>query len=132
MSTVYDVVKKLCLGLPETEEAISHGFPNFKVAGKTFATYSLNHHGDGKVALLLNMSRDMQQMVENQKPKECAAWTMELDFTTWCATKDRHPDTIDFLDYQEYCDDVSLPLIFQSEEKYAPLCIRAARNTYLM
>jgi hypothetical protein len=69
MSTVYDVVKKLCLGLPETEEAISHGFPNFKVAGKTFATYSLNHHGDGKVALLLNMSRDMQQMLVERAPK---------------------------------------------------------------
>jgi hypothetical protein len=74
----------------------------------------------------------MQQMVKNQQPKECAAWTMELDFATWCAEKDRHPDTLDFLDYQEYCDDISLPLIFQSEELYAPLCIRAARNTYLM
>lgn len=69
MSTVYDVVKEVCLGLPETEETISHGFPNFKVNGKTFATYTVNHHGDGKVALLLNMSRDMQKMLVDSAPK---------------------------------------------------------------
>ncbi len=70
MSTVYDVVKVVCLGLPETEEVISHGFPNYKVInGKTFATYSVNHHGDGKVALLLNMSRDMQKMLTDSAPK---------------------------------------------------------------
>ena len=60
MSTVYDVVKVICLGLAETEEFISHGSPTYRVAGKSFANYSLNHHGDGKVALILNMSRDMK------------------------------------------------------------------------
>ena len=70
MSTVYEVVQKLCLGLPETEEIVSHGFPNFRVVGgKVFATYSVNHHGDGKVALLLNMSREMQQMLVDSAPK---------------------------------------------------------------
>jgi hypothetical protein len=55
--------------MAETEETISHGYPNYKVAGKTFATYTVNHHGDGKVALLLNMSRDMQQMLVESAPK---------------------------------------------------------------
>ena len=69
MSTTYDVVKSICLGLPETEEFISHGSPSYKVAGKMFATYSVNHHGDGKVALLLNISKDMQKMLVESAPK---------------------------------------------------------------
>jgi hypothetical protein len=32
---------------------MSHGSPNFRVRGKTFATYVVNHHGDGRVALWL-------------------------------------------------------------------------------
>ena len=63
MSTVADVVREICLGMPETEETLGHGMPNFKVAGKTFATYSVTHQGDGKVALLLNISLDMQKML---------------------------------------------------------------------
>lgn len=69
MTTVYGVVKEICLGLADTEEVISHGFPSYKVNGKTFATYSVNHHGDGKVALLLNMSIDMQQRLVSSAPK---------------------------------------------------------------
>ena len=69
MTKVLDVVRDICLTMPETEEVISHGSPNFKVAGKSFATYSLNHHGDGKVALLVNLSKDMQTMLVESAPK---------------------------------------------------------------
>ena len=68
MSTIYEVVQEICLGLPDTEETESHGFPTFKVAGKSFATYSVNHHGDEKVALLLNMDRASQQMLVDSAP----------------------------------------------------------------
>ncbi len=68
MSTVFEVVQQLCLGFAETEEIVSHGFPHFKVRGKGFATYSLNHHGDGKVALLLNMGRETQHMLVDSAP----------------------------------------------------------------
>ncbi len=68
MTTVADVVREICLGMPETEETLGHGMPNFKVAGKTFATYSVNHHGDGKVALLLNISNDMQKTLVDSAP----------------------------------------------------------------
>jgi predicted DNA-binding protein (MmcQ/YjbR family) len=47
-------VREICLWLPEAEEFLSHGSPNFRVRGKTFATYVVNHHGDGRVALWLN------------------------------------------------------------------------------
>jgi len=50
---VGEAAEKLCLSLPEVEIVESHGMPNFKVRGKTFATYALNHHGDGHVALWL-------------------------------------------------------------------------------
>ena len=46
-------VRDLCLWLPEAEEFLSHGTPNFRVRGKTFATFTVNHHGDRRVALWL-------------------------------------------------------------------------------
>jgi hypothetical protein len=48
---LHQAVRDACLWLPEAEEFVSHGSPNFRVRGKTFATYALNHHGDGRVAL---------------------------------------------------------------------------------
>jgi predicted DNA-binding protein (MmcQ/YjbR family) len=51
---IHQAVRDVCLWLPEAEEFISHGSPNFRVRGKTFATYVVNHHGDGRVALWLN------------------------------------------------------------------------------
>ena len=48
-------VREVCLWLPEAEEFLSHGSPNFRVRGKTFATYSVNHHGDGRIALILDV-----------------------------------------------------------------------------
>jgi len=48
-------VREVCLGLPEAEEFVSHGAPNFRVRkGKVFAVYAVNTHGDGRVALWLN------------------------------------------------------------------------------
>ncbi len=70
MSSVSDVVREICLGLPETEEFVSHGFPCFRVSGgKSFAIYSVNHHGDKRVALLLKMSLEMQKMLVSSAPK---------------------------------------------------------------
>ena len=52
MSTITDVVRNIMAALPDVEEFLSHGSPNFRVRGrKVFATYTINHHGDGRVAL---------------------------------------------------------------------------------
>jgi len=67
--TVGDVVRELCLGFPETQEVESHGSPNFKVAGKAFAIYSINHHGDGRVALLVASPPGTQQMYTEMEPQ---------------------------------------------------------------
>jgi len=52
--TISDVVREIMGALPEVEEFVSHGSPTFRVRGrKVFATYTINHHGDGRVALNL-------------------------------------------------------------------------------
>jgi len=55
-------VREACLWLPEAQEFISHGSPNFRVRGKTFATFVVNHHGDGRVALWLNAAPGTREM----------------------------------------------------------------------
>ncbi len=69
MTSVYKAVQACCLAFAETEEKVSHSYPIFTVRGKQFATYSLNHHGDGKVALLLNAAIETQAMLVDSAPK---------------------------------------------------------------
>jgi predicted DNA-binding protein (MmcQ/YjbR family) len=61
-------VREACLWLPEAEEFVSHGSPNFRVRGKTFATYVVNHHGDGRVALWLNAVPGSQELHVRAEP----------------------------------------------------------------
>ena len=61
-------VRERALALPEVEETLSHGMPCFGVIkGKKFAWVSLDHHGDGKTALLLKVDGldEQQQLIEN-------------------------------------------------------------------
>jgi predicted DNA-binding protein (MmcQ/YjbR family) len=62
-------VREICLWFPESEEVLSHGSPDFRVRGKTFATYVINHHGDGRVALWLNSPQGSQQHYVDQDRK---------------------------------------------------------------
>ncbi len=48
---------------------MSHGSPNFRVRGKTFATYAINHHGDGRVALWLNAPPGSQETHVRAEPR---------------------------------------------------------------
>ena len=66
---INEVVRDVCLWLPEAEEFLSHGSPNFRVRGKTFATYVVNHHGDGRVALWLNAPAGAQSLYVKAEPK---------------------------------------------------------------
>jgi len=50
-------VRELALALPETDEVVSHGMPCFGIVkGKKFAYFTEDHHGDGKIALLVKIS----------------------------------------------------------------------------
>ena len=64
--TIPEAVAALCLAFPETDEKVSHGAPTWTVGGKQFACFSLNHHGDGHVGLLLKVgSGEQHRLVES-------------------------------------------------------------------
>jgi hypothetical protein len=67
--SVNEAVREVCLSFPEAEEVVSHGFPDFRVRGKTFASYVVNHHGDGRVALWLNAPLGSQDHYSKSEPK---------------------------------------------------------------
>jgi hypothetical protein len=69
--TIPQAVREVCLGLPEAEEVESHGSPDFRVRGKSFATYVVNHHGDGRVALWLKADLAVQAQRVAADPKHC-------------------------------------------------------------
>ncbi len=57
-------IREAALELPETEERPSHGQPTFFVAGKQFAQFRNNHHGDGKTVVCVRVSSiDEQAML---------------------------------------------------------------------
>lgn len=62
-------VREVCLSFPEAEEFLSHGSPNFRVRGKTFAAYCVNHHGDGRIALWLSSPPGAQEVHTKGEPK---------------------------------------------------------------
>ncbi len=55
-------VRELALAQPEADEVASHGMPCFGIiGGKKFAYVSVDHHGDGKTALLVKISGAEEQ-----------------------------------------------------------------------
>ena len=66
---ISQAVREVLLSFPEVEETLSHGSPTFKVRGRTFATYTINHHGDGRVALILDAPAGAQQLYTEMEPE---------------------------------------------------------------
>ncbi|VWX51932.1 phosphoribosylglycinamide formyltransferase [Novosphingobium sp. 9U] len=65
-------VRERAMALPEAEETVSHGMPCFGVIkGKKFAYFSSDHHGDGRVALLVKISGvdEQAQLVEQDEER---------------------------------------------------------------
>src|SRR3982750_3187329 len=70
MSSPLDRVRAAALDLPETSEKLSHGQPTFFVAGKQFAQFRDNHHGDGKTVVCVRVSSlDEQAMLLEADPQ---------------------------------------------------------------
>src|SRR3546814_9109282 len=60
-------VRDLAMALPETDEVTSHGMPCFGIVrAKKFAYFTEDHHGDGKIALLVKISGadEQAQLIE--------------------------------------------------------------------
>jgi hypothetical protein len=69
MTQALDFVRQAALDLPETEERLSHGQPTFFVAGKQFAQFRDNHHGDGRTVVCVRTSGlDEQAMLLESDP----------------------------------------------------------------
>ena len=68
MPDVHEVVRAMCLHLPETQEVISHGSPDYRVRNRSFAQFTVNHHGDMRLGLLLNASLETQAMYVSSAP----------------------------------------------------------------
>lgn len=61
-------IRERALALPEAAEKLSHGAPGFFVlGGKFFAYFSANHHGSGKIALIVKIDGvdEQTQLIEN-------------------------------------------------------------------
>ena len=73
---INSAVREVCLSLPAAEEVMSRGSPDFRVGGKTFATYCVNHHGDGRVALWLHSPAGAQDLYTEMEPeyRPTASW----------------------------------------------------------
>jgi hypothetical protein len=70
MTEILDRIRQAALELPETEERVSHGQPTFFVAGKQFAQFRDNHHGDGKTVVCVRTSGlDEQGMLLERDPE---------------------------------------------------------------
>jgi len=69
MPDIYEVVSRICCHFPEVTEDGMHRHRDYKVAGRSFATFTVNHHGDERLALLLNASPETQQMYVDSAPK---------------------------------------------------------------
>jgi hypothetical protein len=62
-------IRETALELPEAEERLSHGQPSFFVAGRQFAQFRDNHHGDGKTVVCVRTSGlDEQAMLIDADP----------------------------------------------------------------
>jgi hypothetical protein len=63
-------IREAALELPGTEERVSHGQPTFFVAGKQFAQFRNNHHGDGRTVVCVRVSSlDEQAMLLEADPE---------------------------------------------------------------
>src|SRR6185312_14576691 len=67
--TITDVVRDIMAKLPEVEAFVSHGALTFRVRGKVFAYYTINHHGDGRVALNLAAPHGAQAAFVKMRPE---------------------------------------------------------------
>jgi hypothetical protein len=61
-------LRAIILSWPETEERISHGSPTFWGGRKTFASFHVNHHGDGRVAVWCKVPTDVQAALVESDP----------------------------------------------------------------
>lgn len=61
-------VRRIVAALPATSERPSHGAPTFWGGRKTFASFHVDHHGDGRVALWCKVPPGAQEALVEARP----------------------------------------------------------------
>ena len=61
-------LREIVLAWPETFERISHGAPTWWGGKKTFATFTVNHHGDGRIAVWCKLPPGAQEALVESDP----------------------------------------------------------------
>ncbi|MCM8731385.1 MmcQ/YjbR family DNA-binding protein [Hephaestia sp. GCM10023244] len=86
-----DRLRAAALALPETSERLSHGQPTFFVAGKQFAQFRDNHHGDGRVVVCVRVAGpDEQAMLLEIAPE---TYNKPAYLPSWLGINLASPDT---------------------------------------
>jgi hypothetical protein len=63
-------LRAICLALPEVTERLSHGAPTWFVRDKkTVVTYTVDHHGDGRVAIWCAAPPGAQAALIEEEPE---------------------------------------------------------------
>lgn len=82
-----------CLALPQADEIVSHGMPGFRVAGRMFAYFRNDHHGDGMTVVCVKTTgRDEQEMLMEAEP-DLFSWPAYIGPSGWIAMSLAAPDT---------------------------------------
>jgi hypothetical protein len=61
-------LRKIIAAWPDTAERISHGAPTWWGGKKTFATFHVDHHGDGRVAVWCKATFEQQAELVERDP----------------------------------------------------------------
>ena len=64
-----DRLRKIIGAWPETDERLSHGAPTFWGGKRTFASFHVDHHGDGLVAVWCKAVAEFQQDLVDTDPE---------------------------------------------------------------
>ena len=83
MTDPLSMIRQAALELPGTSERLSHGQPTFFVAGKQFAQFRRNHHGDARTVVCVRVSSlDEQAMLLEADP---ATYSKPAYLPSWLA-----------------------------------------------
>jgi hypothetical protein len=62
-------VRRICSGLPETTEKLSHGERTFFVRNRVYAMFANNHHNDGHIAVWIPAAPGLQVLLMKEAPE---------------------------------------------------------------
>jgi len=86
-------LRGLCLALPETGEKVSHGIPAFHVAGRMFAYFRHNHHGDGRTVVCVRTTGKEEQDLLIELDPGLYSWPAYIGPSGWIAMNLAPADT---------------------------------------